>query len=1191
MGRGRVDPGKAGVGRSAAAEAAAVQRGAVVTPILLGADSLRYTACGARGTGEVGRVGQDGGGSGGFMSGAQDFVHLHLHTDFSLLDGACRADKVAKRAVELGMPAVALTDHGNLFGLVPFYDACTKAGVKPILGVEGYVVTKGTRHERGQVRADEDGKTLCHLTMLCENETGYRNLLRMVSDSWLEGYYYKPRMDRQLLAEHHEGLIAMSGCLGGEIPQAILNGRLERAVEVANEFRELFGPDNFFLELQDHNTPEQNQVNAGMMEVHERTGIPLVASNDVHYLTAEDAHAQDLLLCIQTRCLHTDEDRMRMSSQNLFMRSGEEMWRLFGHLPEALLATRAIAERCDVQLERGQYHFPKFPGLPAGLSAGEYLTRLCEERLPRFYGPDRQDARERLRYEIAVIDDKGFSDYYLIVWDLIRWAKEQGIRIGPGRGSGAASIVAYVLGITELDPIRYDLLFERFLNPERPSAPDFDIDIPPERRDEVVAYTIERYGVSQTAKIITFGTLGARQAIKDVGRVLDVPIPEVDALTTLVPEKPGMTLDKALAESPALRAAYEADGTAHTVISNAQRLEGLARHTSIHAAALLIAPDELVNYVPLCTVGGAKGENGKREIVCQYDMHAVEARGLLKMDFLGLRTMTVLEESSRLVAANHDLPDFDIRDVPLDDRATYELISRGDVIGVFQLESGGFQRVCRQIRPDRIEDIVALVALYRPGPMDNIPMYAKRKHGEEPIAYLHPDLEPILAETYGIIVYQEQVMRIARELGGFSLGGADLLRRAMGKKDPVAMQEASDQLINGMTTMGYSEPLARQLVDQITSFASYAFNKAHSAGYALIAYWTAYLKAHYPLEFMAAQLTSQLSDRKEIAKLVGDARNSELTVEPPCVNNGGDRFEVREQAIVYGLSGINGLSTRVAEEIAAERRANGPYQSLYDLFLRVDAKLLAKGAAERLIRAGACRALGDRAPLLGSYEAIWEAARREQQDAASGQQSLFGDLDDEDAADSGLVPTVRPCPEFSRDELRALDLELLGLIVFEDPAAEMRAQLAALDCAEWAVLSDELELLPNGTVVFVAGQFLEHRAIPLNSGGTMGRATLSDPHGTLELLLWNTQQTDYGHLCSGSEVRIIEGKVNRRNPGSPAEVVVSTIQSPAQWQRRRTRPERPAALIEALAAMEAAAAAEAAAGSDDDDDGAAAAPS
>jgi len=1080
------------------------------------------------------------------MAAATDFVHLHLHTEYSLLDGASRCEEVAQRAAQWGMGAVALTDHGNMFGTVPFYLACEKAGVKPILGVESYIVTEGSRFDRKRGGRGEGGKELCHFALLCENETGYRNLLKIVSDSWLNGFYYKPRIDRELLAGRTEGLIALSACIGGEIPQAVLAGQLDRARRVAYEYRELFGPDGFFLELQDHHTPEQDRVNRALYELSRETGIPLVASNDVHYVEETDADPQDLLLCIQTGCVHSKPDRFKMSSRELFMRSGEQMCQLFGDVPETLTRTREIADRCNVQLKFGDLILPEFPHLPPGHTEGSYLRELCLERVGRFYRPVSDEVRQRLDYELQVIDAKGYSGYLLIVWDLIDFAKRQRMRVGPGRGSAAGSLVAYVLGITELDPLRYNLLFERFLNPERPSAPDIDIDFPPERRDEVVAYTISQYGANRTAKIITFGTMAAKAAIKDVGRVIEMAIPDVNELTALIPDKPGTTLDQALAEVDELRRRYEHDAQVHRLIDNARRLEGMARHTSIHAAAMVISRDDLDNYVPLCRVSGGE------DVVTQFDMDAVDKCGLLKMDFLGLRTMTVIDEACRLVAENRGLPGFDVRGLALDDPKTYELIGRGDLIGVFQLESGGFQKTCRELKPDCIDDIVALVALYRPGPMDYIPDYIARKHGKQKVVYLHPALEPILEPTYGIIVYQEQVMQIGRDLAGFSLGEADLIRKAVGKKDAATMAKVFAKFAAGCAERGIAKRVTEQLIADITKFADYAFNKAHSACYAVVSYWTAYLKANYPLEFMAAQLTSVMDKRDKVVNFVQDTRSTGIAVEPPCVNTGGVVFEVHADHIVYGLAAINGVGEAVARAIVAERQANGPYGDLFDFCRRLDRQVLPKATVEKLIRAGSCRAFGNRRSLAAALDNVYEAAARAQQDERAGQGSLFDGLDEPQT--SILAPAVKPLAEYSPEELRALDTEMLGLVLYEDPQAELRKQLAALGYGDAVHHVSELGELPPRSEVTLVGALEECRRFQTKAGKDMLKGRLNDTTGSAVLTCWQQTLDQFGELLKPGALLVVQGKVDGQDnrDGLPG-LIVDRALTPDSFKPKRRR--------------------------------------
>ena len=1082
------------------------------------------------------------------MPSEQDFVHLHLHTEYSLLDGASRCKEVAETAAKWDMPAVALTDHGCMYGAIEFYAACKDQGVKPIIGVEAYCLADGgSRLERTRRTSKEGGKELCHFTLLAQNNDGYKNLLKIVSDSYLNGYYYRPRMDRELLEAHHDGLLAMSACLGGEVPQAIMAGNKAKAKEVALYWRDVFGADNYFLELMDHHTPEQQEVNRALVELSKETGIPLVATNDVHYLRDTDADPQDVLLCIQTGCLQSDPTRMQMSSRELFFRSAQQMWDIFGNeVPEAMFQTRTIADRCNLELKFGDLVLPDFE-VPEGHTVESYLRQICDERVGRFYDPVTPEIRSRLEYELKVIVDKGYAAYFLIVWDLIDFAKQRGIRVGPGRGSAAGSMVAYVLGITELDPLQYDLFFERFLNPERPSAPDIDIDFPPERREEVVAYTIEKYGPSKTAKIITYGTMGAKAAIKDCGRVLDFAIPEVNELTALVPDKPGTKLAAAIEDTPELKRKYDHDERVHDLLDTALRLEGMARHTSIHAAALVISKEDLDNYVPLCRIKGGD------DVVTQFDMGAVDKIGLLKMDFLGLRTMTVVDEACRLVREKYpDQEDFDVRTIPLDDAKTYELISRGDVIGVFQLESSGFQRVCRDLRPDRIDDIVALVALYRPGPMEYIPRYVARKHGQEKVVYHHPKLEPILEPTYGIIVYQEQVMQIGRDLASFSLGEADLIRKAVGKKDAATMAKVRAKFIEGCETNGIAASIANKLMDDIEAFASYAFNKSHSACYAVVSYWTAYLKANYPHEFMAAQLTSVMDKRDKVVNFIEDTRTMGIDVEAPCVNTGGVVFEVHEDHIVYGLAAINGIGGSVAENIVAQRAEDGEYKDLFDFCSRVDPKLVNKAALDKLIRAGACRAFGNRRQLLDGYEAIWESAVKAQADAAAGQASLFDDLDEEEMGSDVLAPRLKPLPEFEKETMREHDTELLGLVLFENPLGEMQAQLSKCEL-EFTSSRDLTELPPKSEVV-LAGLLEECHTFNTSKGDAMMRCRLNDGRGNASLVIFpRTYENVHSLAIQGSTV-IVVGKTEAPDPSrgnGGGSVIVDRILVPSEWKRAR----------------------------------------
>ncbi|HIE53515.1 MAG TPA: DNA polymerase III subunit alpha [Armatimonadetes bacterium] len=1051
------------------------------------------------------------------MPAGKDFVHLHVHTEYSLLDGAARPRDLAAKAAAYGMPAVAMTDHGAMYGAVDFYQACVQVGVKPILGVEAYLAPQSRFDKHPGSRGNQE---LGHLTLLAENQTGYRNLLQIVSESWLNGFYYKPRLDRDLLREHPEGLIALSGCIYGEIPQAILRGKVKEAERLAHTYREIFGPDNFFLELMDHGMPEQKQVNPVLCELSRRTGIPLVVTNDVHYTEPADSEAQDLLLCIQTGSQRNDRNRLRMGSNQLFFRRPEEMWQILGNeLPEALRRTREIAERCNVKLEFGDLILPDFE-VPSGHTPDSYLRELCYQNLPRFYPRPTPEIHHRLDYELEVIQQKGYATYFLIVWDLVKFAKERGIRVGPGRGSAAGSLVSYVLGITELDPLCYDLFFERFLNPERPSAPDIDIDFPPERRDEVIDYAVRKYGQDRTAKVITFGTLGAKAAIRDVGRALGMPSEQVNEIAKLVPERPGTKLARALETVPELRRRYEESSQVRQLVDTALRLEGLARHTSVHAAALVISREPLVNYVPLAKMPS------DGTIVTQFEWTKIEELGLLKMDFLALRTMTVIEETLKLVEETRG-ERLDLHTLPLDDRETYELISRGDVVGVFQLgESEGFPRVCKELRPDCIDDIIALVALYRPGPMEFIPHYISRKHGREKVTYLHPKLKPILKNTYGIILYQEQVMQIGRDLAGFTLGEADEIRKAVGKKDRATMEKVSRKFVEGCVKNGIPRRTAEELMRQVATFANYAFNKAHSACYALVAYWTAYLKAHYPVEFMAAQLTSVMDKRDKLINFIQDARRMGIRVRLPNVNRGGCNFSVDGEDILYGLGAIKGLGKAIAEAIAGERRQNGPFRDLHEFCERVDTTVVTKSALELLIRAGACADFGHRAQLLKVYESAYELGQQVQRDRESGQGSLFGGGAGEAGSLERIAPLLPNVPEVDKQTLLEWETDLLGCVLSEDPLGEVEAQLQK--CGVKRVGSQELADLPHDSPVTIGGLVTSCRTILTRRNREMMFLTLTDAQGSVEVTVFNQAYKKYGHQVREGAVLLVQGTVDKQ---------------------------------------------------------------
>ncbi|WP_018084824.1 DNA polymerase III subunit alpha [Desulfurispora thermophila] len=958
-----------------------------------------------------------------------DFVHLHVHTEYSLLDGAARIKKVVEKARELGMPALAITDHGSMFGVVDFYKACQKAGVKPILGCEVYVAPR-TRHDRVP-KVDDN---LYHLVLLAENDEGYRNLLQLVSLAYVEGFYYKPRVDKELLARYSQGLVALSGCIAGEVASFVLQDRMDQAAAAAAGYRDIFGPGNFYLEVQDHGFAEQRKANRGLVELARRLDLPLVASNDVHYVAREHAEMQDVLLCIQTGKTVDEENRLKFSSPELYLKNGAEMQQLFGDYPAALRNTLAIAERCNVELEFGKFHLPVYQ-VPEGETVDSYLARLCREGLERRYGNVTEQIKNRLEYELGVIKQMGYSAYFLIVWDFIHYARSQGIPVGPGRGSAAGSLVAYALGITNIDPLKYGLLFERFLNPERVSMPDIDVDFCFERRGEVLEYVARRYGADRVAQIATFGTMAARAAVRDVGRALGMPYAEVDRVAKLVPAELHMTLEKALEESPELKDLYLRDPAVRKLIDMATLLEGMPRHASTHAAGVVITKEPLTHYVPLY-----KAADGP--LTTQFAKDQVEELGLLKMDLLGLRTLTVIADAVRMIEQNRGVA-INIDQIPLDDPKTYELLCRGDTAGVFQLESSGMRAILKELKPEVFEDIVALVALYRPGPLGSgmVEDFIKNKHGLKKVTYLHPKLEPILKDTYGVILYQEQVMRISSDLAGFSLGEADLLRRAMGKKKPEIIAGLRSQFVEGAVKNNVDAEIAGQIFDLMEYFAGYGFNKSHSAAYALVSYQTAYLKANYPVEYMAALLTSVQDNTDKVAYYVEQCRRSGLAVLPPDVNVSGASFTVQGESIRFGLAAIKNVGLGAVQAVIDERERGGPYKDFADFCSRLDPRQINRRVLENLIKSGALDSLDDhRARLLAGVDAGLALAQQRHKERCRGQVSLLDFWGEAGAVSAHLE--LPAASRFSRAEMLQLEKEALGLYISGHPLEEYRAALS-----------------------------------------------------------------------------------------------------------------------------------------------------
>lgn len=1071
------------------------------------------------------------------------FVHLHLHTEYSLLDGACRLERLLNQAAQQGMRAVAITDHGVMYGVADFYKLAKNYGIKPILGCELYVARR-SRFDRQPHQDDSP----YHLVLLAENEVGYRNLIRLVSLGYLEGFYYKPRVDKELLARYREGLIVLSSCLAGEVPSLFLSGQEEKALEAASWYREVFGPDNFFLELQDHRLEEQKRVNRFLVEAARRLGIPLVATNDVHYLKREDATLHDVLLCIQTGKTLKDAKRLEFPTQEFYFKTAEEMSALFGEIPEALTNTLTIAERCSVELPFGRLYLPAYP-VPQGFTAESYLRHLCYQGLARKGLDGDPEYRRRLEYELEVITKMGFAGYFLVVWDLVNFAHAEGILTGPGRGSAAGSLVAYALDITQIDPIRYNLLFERFLNPERVSMPDIDIDFCFERRGEVLEYLSRRYGNDHVAQIITFGTMAARAAIRDVGRVLNFPLGEVDRLAKLVPAELGIGIERALEESPELRQAYEENESVRQLLDYARALEGTPRHASTHAAGVVIAPEPLINLIPL-----QKTPDGP--VTTQFDMKVIEELGLLKMDVLGLRTLTVIGDTLKLIAQSGGDPP-PMEQIPLEDQKTYALLSSGETVGVFQLESSGMRGLLRQLRPERFEDLIALVALYRPGPLGSgmVEDFIRRKHGEVEVSYLHPALEPILRDTYGVILYQEQVMRVASELAGFSLGEADLLRRAMGKKMPEVLAAQRSRFVAGAVERGVPEAVAGQIFDLMEYFAGYGFNRSHSAAYALIAYQTAYLKANYPVQFMAALLSSVRNHPDKVPVYLEECRRMGIEILPPDVNHSEADFSIAGNSIRFGLAAVRNVGENAIASILEARR-QGPFVSLLDFCQRVDLHQVNKRVIESLIRCGALDGLGEgRARMLAGLEACLELAQKRQEDRNRGQLSLF-DLGrpEPDLAPQAPLPEVE---EYSALELLAMEKEILGFYLSGHPLAEYRDRLAVFTNFSLA----DLGQVEEGTWVTVGGMVGSVRQVTTRKQEVMAYAVLEDTTGSVEVVLFPRVFGSARELLVPGRVVLVEGRTDgseeavrilaeRVRPLPPAESAKVLIRLGAQTDAR-----------------------------------------
>ncbi|PAK54188.1 DNA polymerase III subunit alpha [Paenibacillus sp. 7541] len=1103
------------------------------------------------------------------------FVHLHVHSEYSLLDGAARIGDLVREAAALGMKSLALTDHGVMYGAVPFYKACLEHGIKPIIGCEAYI-TAGSRKERGS-RKDQP---IYHLILLAKNNTGYRNLMKLISIGHLEGFHYKPRIDMEALAAHSEGIVCLSACLGGEVPQHLLHGREAEAKAAALRYQAIFGSD-FYLELQDHGMPEQKRVNPQLIALARETGIALVATNDVHYLTAADAEVQDMLICIGTGKTVQDEDRLQMTTNQLYLKSAEEMGRLFPHVPEAMENTLLIAEQCNVELKFGQSILPEYRPLPEGKSASDYLRELCYAGLKeRYEGSERwaseelrSELEQRLAYELGVIDSMGFSDYFLIVWDFIAYAHRHHIAVGPGRGSSAGSLVAYTLRITNVDPMKYRLLFERFLNPERVTMPDIDIDFSDERRDEVIDYVVQKYGREHVAQIITFGTMAARAAVRDVGRALNVPFGDVDKTAKLIPGHLGISIARALEESPQLKEQYDTNRRIRELIDMAMKVEGMPRHASTHAAGVVISRDPLTDAVPL-------QEGSETTALTQYSMEHLEAIGLLKMDFLGLRTLSIIERTMRWIAElTGAAPDFGT--VPDDDSRTYEMLGRGETTGVFQLESPGMRRVLKELKPSSFEDIVSVNALYRPGPMEFIPKFIQAKHGLIEPEYPHEDLIPILADTYGIIVYQEQIMQIASKMAGFSLGEADLLRRAVSKKKREVLDRERSHFVSGSAGLGYTEEEANRVYDMIVRFADYGFPRAHAAAYGVLAFQTAYLKAHYPVPFMASMLTAVMGSHRKVAEYVVEARRMNIDVMPPDVNESGayftpvslERSEAegagRPAGIRFGLAAIKNVGTQAVETIV-ETRKDKPYESLVDFCRRVDLRVCNKRVIESLIQAGAFDTLpGHRAQLVAMLDETVEAALKWKKERDDLQIQLF------DFVETPNWEIEYPdIPPYSAGQQLEFERELLGMYLSGHPLdgyEEVLEQTGADRLMDLYEGEDE-------SLVTVAAMVVSLKTITTKQGKAMAFMQCEDQIERSEVVLFPEVWKRSAHLIEKGALLAIRAKLQHQDEGFKllAEEVAQLSPESLQQLARRGKTRRTGAAAKPPAAGSGAAAAPAA---------------
>ena len=1068
-----------------------------------------------------------------------NFTHLHVHTEYSLLDGSNKIKEYVDRVKALGMDSAAITDHGVMYGVIDFYRAARAAGINPILGCEVYVAP-GSRFDREAGSGDD---RYYHLVLLAENNQGYSNLMKIVSKGFVEGFYYKPRVDLSLLEKYHEGIIALSACLAGEVARFLTRGMYEDAKKAALRYQDIFGKGNFFLELQDHGIPEQQNVNQQLLKMHRETGIDLVATNDVHYTLAEDAQPHDVLLCLQTGKKLADEDRMRYEGGQYYVKSPEEMERLFPYAPEALENTHKIAQRCHVEIEFGVTKLPKFD-VPEGYTSWEYLNELCFRGLEERYQPVTEELKERLNYELSTIRNMGYVDYFLIVWDFIKYARDHDIMVGPGRGSAAGSLVAYTLGITQLDPIRYDLLFERFLNPERVSMPDIDVDFCFERRQEVIDYVRRKYGDDCVVQIVTFGTLAARGVIRDVGRVMDLPYAQVDTIAKMIPQELNITIDKALQMNPELKKVYEDQKEIHDLIDTAKRLEGLPRHTSMHAAGVVISQKDVSEYVPL-----SRASDGS--IVTQFTMTTLEELGLLKMDFLGLRTLTVIQNAVHLIEQDAGVK-LDMQHIDYNDKKVLDSLGTGRSDGVFQLESAGMKNFMKELKPQSLEDVIAGISLYRPGPMDFIPQYIRGKNRPDTIKYDCPQLEPILKPTYGCIVYQEQVMQIVRNLAGYTLGRSDLVRRAMSKKKAAVMEKErqnfvygnEEEGVPGCIANGISEQTANKIYDDMIDFAKYAFNKSHAAAYAVVSYQTAFLKYYYPVEFMAALMTSVIEMPTKVAEYIQVCRQMNIKILPPDVNRGAYGFSVDNGAIRYGLSAIKSVGRPVINALVEEREANGEYRSLKDFIERLTGTVN-KRAIENFIKAGALDCLeGNRRQKMLVYSQIVDSIAQEKKNSFAGQMSLFDLVSDEEKKEYEIrMPDVE---EYDKEMILAFEKDVLGIYLSGHPLERYRNIMEKMISAKTTDFQpDEESGIPkvyDGQKVIIGGMITEKTIKYTRNNKVMAFLTVEDLLGTVEIVVFPRDYEKWQAMLNEDARVFVQGRVNAEDD-KPSKLILEKVRA------------------------------------------------